>query len=910
MNPIITTSSQDNLSTIHTTCAYCGVGCGVEAQVNQDTRTATVKGLQHHPSNYGRLCSKGSALADTIGLDERLLQPEINGKAASWDSALNFVSAGFQKIIDEHGPDAVAFYASGQLLTEDYYVANKLMKGFIGSGNIDTNSRLCMSSSVVGHKRAFGTDTVPGCYEDFEQAELIVLVGSNTAWCHPVLFQRIKLHKENNPNVKVVVVDPRVTATCDIADLHLQVNLGTDVWLFNGLLSYLADNHHLDSGYINGHCQGFEEALKEAQNTCGDAAHNADALGVSEDDLNTFYKWFGATNKVVTLYSQGVNQSSSGTDKVNSIINAHLATGRIGREGSGPFSMTGQPNAMGGRDVGGLANTLAGHMDFTEDNIERVGRFWQSNNMASKPGLMAVDMFDAIDEGKIKAVWIMATNPAVSMPNADKVKNALQKCELVVVSDCIANTDTVQLANVKLPAIGWSEKDGTVTNSERRISRQRALFPAAGNARADWWMICEVAKRLGFDEAFNFNHSADIFREHAALSGFENQASENGTGRRRDFDISLLQNISDEAYEALQPIQWPVNKQHPSGKARFFAQGEFYTSSQKANFLALTPKLPKHLPTQDYPLALNSGRIRDQWHTMSRTALAPQLNQHISEPFVQMHQEDARARNLLDGQLVQVRSRWGEMTGRLNITSDVKNGDIFAPMHWTAQLSKTGRINSAVNPVVDEFSKQPESKHTPVQVTAFKASTYGFMLSRDSISWPECDYVVEVNGKQHTRYEFAHKQPIKNPIMQMLNWLGLKNEAAAKAQQLEVLSYQDETSELYRLAILNQQGQLQAVAFMAPTHQLPEPTWLAQQFEKESLQTRARHAILSGHAPAGEDIGPIVCACFSVGQKQLEKAIKEQGLSSTKEIGVCLKAGTNCGSCIPELKQLITKCQS
>ncbi len=913
MNDVIATSSTDNidnLHTLHTTCAYCGVGCGVKATINKDTRTATVKGLENHPSNYGRLCSKGSALAHTIGLNERLLQPQINNKAASWDDALNHVADGFKKVIDEHGPDAVAFYASGQLLTEDYYVANKLMKGFIGSGNIDTNSRLCMSSSVVGHKRAFGTDTVPGCYEDFEQAELIILVGSNTAWCHPVLFQRIKLHKENNPNVKVVVIDPRVTNTCDISDLHLQVNLGTDVWLFNGLLSYLADNNHLDKNYIENYCQGFETALDAARLSSSDITHNADALGVSENDLHTFYQWFAGTQKVVTLYSQGVNQSSSGTDKVNSITNVHLATGRIGKKGCGPFSMTGQPNAMGGREVGGLANTLASHMDFTPDNIDRLNRFWKTHNVTQQPGLMAVDMFDAIDTGKIKAVWIMATNPVVSMPNADKVKKALEKCELVVVSDCIANTDTTQLAHVTLPAIGWSEKDGTVTNSERRISRQRALFPPAGNARADWWMICEVAKRLGFTEAFDFKNPADIFREHAELSGFENlstkeHSDDNMSGRRRDFDISIFKNISNQAYNDLQPIQWPVNKENPKGKSRFFAQGEFYTANQKANFLALTPKLPKNLPTQDYPLALNSGRIRDQWHTMSRTALAPQLNQHISEPFVQMHMDDANDRKLFDNQLVKVRSRWGEMMGRLNITQVVKLGDIFAPMHWTDQLSKTGRINSVVNPVVDEYAKQPESKHTPVQVSAFKAQWYGFILSRDDIAWPQCDYVVQVNGKQHTRYELAHSQAIKNPIQQMLNWLEIKNEAAAKAQKLEILSYQDAGSQVYRLALLNQQGQLQALALISPDTQLPEPTWLAKQFEKDSLNTRARHALLSGYAPAGEDIGSIVCACFSVGEKTIQKAIKEQGLTSTAQIGACLKAGTNCGSCIPELKQII-----
>lgn len=888
---------------LHTTCAYCGVGCGIDAQINDDIRSITVQGLTTHPANHGRLCSKGSALADTIGLNERLLHPVVQGKTTSWDDALNTVADGFQKVIDEHGPDAVAFYGSGQLLTEDYYVANKLMKGFIGSGNMDTNSRLCMSSSVVGHKRAFGTDTVPGCYEDFEQANLIVLVGSNTAWCHPVLFQRIKKHKENNPHVKVVVIDPRKTNTCDIADLHLPLNLGTDVWLFNGLLSYLADNNHIDADYINHHCQGFEESLQAAKISSGNITATADTLGISTKDLKTFYQWFGENEQSVTLYSQGVNQSSSGTDKVNSIINCHLATGRIGKPGMGPFSMTGQPNAMGGREVGGLANTLASHLEFTDDSIDRVQRFWNTEKIAQSAGLMAVDLFDSIDEGKVKAVWIMATNPVVSLPNADKVRKALQKCELVVVSDCIAATDTMELAHVQLPATPWSEKDGTVTNSERRISRQRALLTPAGQSKHDWWILCQVAKRLGFEQGFNFETPADIFREHAALSGFENDAK----GQRRDFDISGLQDISNEAYDKLQPIQWPVNKENPNGCQRFFSHGGFFTPNQKGHLLALTPQRPKNLPTDEFPLSLNTGRIRDQWHTMSRTGLAPQLNQHISEPFVQIHSDDAKQRQLSNHQLVTVSSRWGSMMGRLNITQDVKPGDIFAPMHWTNQLSKRGRINSTVNPVTDPFSKQPESKSTPVKVSGYEASWYGFVLSRQEIDWPNVDYVVSAKGKQQYRYELAHSEALTQPIENMLNWLGINNEAAAKAQQLEILSYQDPGCDLYRLALVDKGGQLQGVAFIAPTTDLPERTWLAMQFSQPALTVRARHALLSGYAPAGEDIGAIICACYSVGEKTIEKAIREQGCQTTKQIGDALKAGTNCGSCIPELKQLITQ---
>ncbi len=901
---VIAKSVESSTHTKHTTCAYCGVGCGIEASINEKDRSVKVNGLSDHPANLGRLCSKGSALDQTISLDGRLLEPKIHDQTVSWDDALDKVAHGFKNIIEQHGPDAVAFYVSGQLLTEDYYVANKLMKGYIGSANIDTNSRLCMSSSVVGHKRAFGTDTVPGCYDDFEQAELITLVGSNTAWCHPVLFQRIKKYKENNPNVKVVVVDPRRTQTCDIADLHLPINLGTDVWLFNGLLNALNQQNKIHSDYVQQHCDGLDDALAQAQKSAGDMSALASTLGVNLDDLAQFYTWFCQTDKSVTLYSQGVNQSSSGTDKVNSILNCHLATGRIGKPGMGPFSMTGQPNAMGGREVGGLANTLAAHMDFTEDNIQRVQRFWQAPNMATQNGLMAVDMFEAIEAGKIKAVWVMATNPVVSLPNADQVIRALEKCELVVISDCIDQTDTGAYAHVKLPATGWSEKDGTVTNSERRISRQRGLFPPACNAMHDWQIICEVAKRMGFDDGFNYQTQAEIFREHAALSGYENSTA--SSHKLRDFDISQLAHISNDEYEHLQPIQWPVNAEYPNGRERFFANGDFFTPNRKAKLLAIEPKLPKNSPSNDYPLRLNTGRIRDQWHTMTRTALAAQLNQHISQPYVDMHANDAKQRQLVDGQLVQVKSKWGKMLAPVRINSEPKMGDVFAPMHWTAQLSRTGRINPVVNPEVDPFSKQPESKHTPVQVSAYDAAWFGFVLSRENLSWPECDYVVSAKGQSHTRLELAHSHELSSPIKSMLQWLGFSDESQLQAHNLELLSFEDAALQTFRLALVDKDNQLHAVAMLAPDTQLPERTWLASQFSKPTLDDRARIALLSGYAPAGEDIGRIVCACFSVGENTIAKAVKD-GCCSAQLVGEKLKAGTNCGSCVPEIKAIIAQ---
>ncbi|WP_338040232.1 molybdopterin oxidoreductase family protein [Methylocucumis oryzae] len=655
--------------TIKTTCPYCGVGCGVNATVDDVTRTVKIQGDKAHPANYGRLCSKGSALGETVGLAERLLTPKAYGQDTDWDTALSLVARTFNDTIKRYGKHSVAIYGSGQLLTEDYYVANKLMKGFIGNANLDTNSRLCMSSSVAGHKRAFGSDTVPGCYEDFEYADMIVLIGSNTAWCHPVSFQRIRAAKEANPNLKVVVIDPRRTATCDIADLHLPLASGSDTVLFNGLFAFLEVNGLLNHGYIAEHTEGFSGAITTAK-AHADLMHISERCLLNPDDIILFYRWFAHTEKVMSLYSQGVNQSTAGTDKVNAIINCHLATGRIGKPGMGPFSLTGQPNAMGGREVGGLAHQLAAHMDFSnKEDVERVARFWQTDSIADAGGLPAVSLFDAVYDGSVKAVWIMGTNPVVSLPNADKVKQALKHCPFVVVSDCIAQTDTTALAHVLLPAQGWSEKNGTVTNSERRISRQRSLFKPAGQAKPDWWIMAQVAQRMGYKDAFNYQSAAQIFREHAALSGFENNREQG----LRDFDISGLATLNDVDYDALTPMQWPINADNPTGKARFFADGGYYTASGKAQFIAIKPTAPIHSPSNDYPLILNTGRIRDQWHTMTRTALAAKLNQHKPEPFVEVHPNDGQRYGLVEQGLAKLTTTWGSMYARVHITSTQKN---------------------------------------------------------------------------------------------------------------------------------------------------------------------------------------------------------------------------------------------
>ncbi|MDD2660623.1 MAG: molybdopterin-dependent oxidoreductase, partial [Methylococcales bacterium] len=727
---------------------------------------------------------------------------------------------------------------------------------------------------------------------------MIILIGSNAAWCHPVSFQRIRAAKEANPALKIVVIDPRRTASCDIADLHLPVASGSDAIVFNGLLHFLSQQNALNKTYIDAHTEGFSEALNSAKNSSGSIEQVAEQCLVNIDDLRCFYQWFAAREKVMSLYSQGVNQSSSGTDKVNAIINCHLATGRIGKPGMGPFSLTGQPNAMGGREVGGLSHQLAAHMDFSSaDDIERVARFWGAHAIARKQGFAAVELFDAIHDGKVKAVWIMGTNPAVSMPNADKVIRALQHCDFVAVSDCIANTDTTALAHVLLPALGWSEKDGTVTNSERRISRQRALFSPAGMAKPDWWIITQVARRMGFEQAFQYRNAGEIFREHAALSGFENNA---GHGLR-DFDISAFAKISQHEYDLLQPVQWPVNQAYPLGRARLFDDGQFFTPSGKAQFIAIEPKPPVNLPDKNYPLILNTGRLRDQWHTMTRTAIAAKLNQHKPEPFVEVHPLDAQYYALLPGSLAVINSQWGSMIARVQITGSQKQGSLFVPMHWTDRYASQGRMGALVNPVVDPVSKQPESKHTPVRIKAYQPVWQGFILSRRELAVTGSEYWVKIKGEQVYRYELAGETLPKD-------WRSYvrKNLCRTAGENFQWQEYQDLAKGNYRAALIFN-NQLETVVFISAGNHLPERNWLTGLFIRPQLEPQERMALLTGIPPLGvPDAGIIVCACFNVGEKTIRTAIKEKSLKTHQEVGQCLKAGTNCGSCVPEIKALIS----
>ncbi len=884
---------------IRTTCPYCGVGCGVLASVAADGRVA-VRGDPEHPANFGRLCSKGAALGETLGHAERLRHPEIHGQRCDWDTALATVADNFSRAVRKHGPDSVAFYVSGQLLTEDYYVANKLMKGFIGSGNIDTNSRLCMSSSVAGHQRAFGSDTVPGNYQDLELATLIVLTGSNTAWCHPVLYQRIRQAKETNPDLRIVVIDPRRTATCEIADLHLALKPGTDSLLFDGLLVYLHDNGDGNPHFVDTHTEGLEAALAAARASAPTPAAVAAGCGLGEPDVTQFYRWFSRNEKAVSVYSQGINQSSSGTDKVNAIINCHLLTGRIGRPGMGPFSVTGQPNAMGGREVGGLANQLAVHMNFDPENIDRVRRFWIAPGIARQPGLKAVDLFRAVEQGKIKALWIMATNPVVSLPDADRVRRALARCEFVVVSDCVRVTDTTALAHVLLPAQAWGEKNGTVTNSERRISRQRAFLETAGEARPDWWIVGEVARRLGYGQAFDYRSAADVFREYAALSGFENDG-------RRDFDISAFDAISEEEYENFVPVQWPVTRARPQGTARCFTDGRFYTESGKARFVAVAPRPPANAPDAEYPLVLNTGRVRDHWHTLTRTGLSPRLSLHTLEPCAEINPKDAQAQDIRDGALVCLATRWGEMLARARITPAQQAGSVFAPIHWNDQYARRARADALVNPATDPVSGQPEFKHTPVNLAPYRPAWHGFLLSRRQLNIPDASYCVRATGNDYWRYELAGESlpPDWARWARTLLCAPVEN-----GQRAEWIDYLDQGAGDYRGArILGQR--LESCLFVGRTPVLPARDWLASLFARDNIGDVRLHLLAGGlpsQKPAAE--GGIVCSCFGVGKNAIIEAIREKRLGSVEAVGELLKAGTNCGSCIPEIKALLRQAQA
>lgn len=923
------------------TCPYCGVGCGVDVDLletnkfaNKSLEATNLSGSREHPANFGRLCVKGTHLLETTSPEGRLLVPSVNGREVEWDEASDLIAQKMQDTIAEHGPNSVAFYVSGQLLTEDYYVANKLMKGFIGSGNIDTNSRLCMSSAVAGYKRAFGADAVPCNYEDLEIADVLVLVGSNAAWTHPVLFQRMEQAKKRKPNMKVIVVDPRKTATASLADIALHIKPGTDTILFNGLLNYLRETEALDQAFVKRHTNNFADTIRCAESYTVDAV--SELCDVARESVEAFYAAFATSKRSVTFYSMGVNQSVSGVDNANAIINCHLASGQIGKPGCGPFSITGQPNAMGGREVGGLANMLAAHMDIENpQHHDLVSRFWHSSKVTSSLGLKAVDMFDALESGQIKFIWIMATNPVVSMPNRQKVERALAQCEFVVVSDCVAKNDTLAFANVVLPATGWAEKDGTVTNSERRISRQRALFPPTGKARHDWQIISEVGVKMGFEKAFSYSSPAEIFDEHAALSAFENKGS-------RDFNLAGLVGMTPSQYEQLSPIQWPVrssNKQdtqtapelqvsaaQPSGTARLFTDNIFFTHNQKANFVPIIPKLPEQLTCSEFPFVLNTGRSRDHWHTMTRTGNSARLHQHTGHAELNLHPFDAKALGIKEHDLLALNSVNNPDEPVIlpaKFTRNQRQGECFAPIHWSKAWSSHVHIASLFSNARDAISGQPELKHAAINITKVTVSASAQIYTRQAL--PElmleqvCNYWTKTKLTHGYQYELAlvdelsEKSTVKT-VENVHAWFEMFLENFA--EQSQVHSLQTGT-ELNALKLVD--GSLSLVAFFQQSQfdtkrdsnqvskQLSiaeQANWVDSLLGQMTLSDEHARNLLR-KVPSDEFTqGRLVCSCFNVREKSISSAI-EQGCDSVEKLGEKLKCGTNCGSCRSELATLI-----
>jgi assimilatory nitrate reductase catalytic subunit len=859
---------------VRTTCPYCGVGCGVRATPDGQGGAA-IAGDPDHPANAGRLCSKGTALGETLSLQDRLLHPEVGGRRASWDAALDAVAEGFSRALAQQGPDGVALYVSGQLLTEDYYAANRFAKGVLGTANIDSNSRLCMASAVAAHVRAFGEDVVPGLYEDLELADTLVLVGSNLAWCHPVLFQRVAAAKAARPAMRIVVVDPRRTATCEGADLHLPIAPGSDVALFAALLVHLADHGLADARYLDAHAEGAAAALAAARLVAPDAAA---LTGLDPALVARFCAAWAASPRTVTLWSQGVNQSSAGADKANAIINCHLLTGRIGRPGAGPFSVTGQPNAMGGRETGALATMLAGHLRFeVPAEHAALARFWNAPALPRGPGLKATQMFAALGQGRIGALWVMATNPAVSLPEGEAVRAALARAPFLVSSEVTRRADTAAFAHVRLPALAWGEKEGTVTNSERVISRQRAFLPAPGEARPDWWIVAQVARRLGAG-GFDWDGPAAIFREHAAVTGLARPA-------RRAFDITGLAALDDAAYDALPPTRWPVPADG-AGPARFFAAGG--TLAPRARLVPTPFRAPAEDVSPEFPLRLLTGRLRDQWHSMTRTGAVPRLMAHVPEPMLTLHPADAAG--LEAGALVRATSARGGALFRLALDDGQPRGTAFAPMHWTAELAPAARVNTLVLAATDPVSFQPELKNAAIRVTPFAAAWHAFVLAPARLPVAIAPFCAAIPVEGGWRHELAGTDDPAEAFARLRALIDAPGTA---------WSLMEDPAAGHRRAAALRDGRLQGAVLLGPDAALPPRAWLAALMAAPGpLDAADRAALLAGSRPGGPPPSALVCACHGV---------TEAAIRAAAAAGAATAAGTGCGSCRPEVAALLAR---
>ncbi|MBI2311010.1 MAG: molybdopterin-dependent oxidoreductase [Betaproteobacteria bacterium] len=888
---------------VRSTCCYCGVGCGVVIETAADRITA-VKGDPDHPANFGRLCTKGSTLHLTASPEGRALYPELRRargeprERTTWNHALDFAAERFAAIIREHGPDAVAFYISGQLLTEDYYVFNKLAKGLVGTNNVDTNSRLCMSSAVAGYKATLGADSVPTCYEDIDHAVCILIAGSNTAYAHPVLFRRIEDARAKNPDLRLIVIDPRATDTASLADLHLPVLPGTDVALFNAMLHVLVWDGLVDQQFIRAHTTGFD-VLKEAVREYTPQAAS-DICGVPAEDIVLAARWFGSSNASLSLYCQGLNQSTHGTDSNATLINLHLATGHIGKPGAGPFSLTGQPNAMGGREVGGMANLLSAHRNLADaGHRAEVARLWGIDTVPDKPGKTAVELFDAVAKGEVKAIWISCTNPAHSMPDAARVREALKKAELVVVQEAYRHTDTTAFADVLLPASSWGEKEGTVTNSERRISRVRKAVPAPGEARPDWEAATAFARRLeerlrsGRPTLFPYRSPEDVFNEHRE------------TTRGRDLDITGL---SYGLLESRGPQQWPFPEGAESGKPRLFEDGEFPTPDGRARFAIAGYRPPAEKTDARYPLRLNTGRLRDHWHGMSRSGQVPQLFDHGGEPAAYLHPEDMLRRGVKNGDFVRISSRRGSLTLAAAESIEVRPGHVFVPMHWNSQFLKGHGPNALTISAYDPVSKQPELKHAAVRLEKadlpwrMVAMATGSSAARREALQPlleQFDFASCVPfGRERDAVLFraASREPAAAELLARIDHiLGLDDES-------ETIRYLDSRRNISKSVRIHGEA-LVAVRLCGETAACD---WLKDTMAGAVSLGDLRRWVLAPMArpPAGfAPQGRVVCNCLNVSEHAIRQAL--DGGADLSALQARLKCGTECGSCLPEIKRMV-----
>lgn len=928
------------------TCPYCGVGCGVIIE-SDGAQITGVRGDPEHPANFGRLCTKGATLhltaAPAVLQGQRLLQPlqrlERGGalQPVDWAAASQQVADKLAAVRAEHGPDAIGFYISGQLLTEDYHAFNKLARALVGTNNIDSNSRLCMSSAVSGYKQTLGSDAPPCSYEDIEQADCLFIAGANPAWAHPILFRRLEAARAARAGLpphqqqKLIVVDPRRTETAELADLHLQILPGTDIALFNGMLHALVWEGWIDADFIAAHTEGFADLKALVRSST--PAQAAKTCGIREEDLLTAARWFARSPATLSLYCMGLNQSSRGTAKNTALINLHLATGQIGRAGAGPFSLTGQPNAMGGRETGGMATLLPGHRDpaSAEDRAE-IARLWGVDALPETPGKTAVELFEAAARGEIKALWIACTNPAQSMPDQALVRAALARCEFVVLQEAFAGTATAAFAELLLPAATWGEKEGTVSNSERRISRVRAAVPAAGQSRPDWQIVTDIARRLeaqlrpGQPSLFAFDAPVQLWLEHREAT------------RGRDLDITGL------SYSKLeqQPQQWPCPEGQIKGAKRLYEDSRFATANGRARFVAKSHGPAAEGTDARHPLVLSTGRLRDQWHGMSRSGAVPRLFEAEPQAAVRMNPQDLLRRHLKDGALVRVRSRRGELIVPLRADDSVGRAQAWLPMHWGSEFlsgrDAQGRalagVNALTQPRFCPDARQPELKYAAVMVEPvalpWRVSAAAWLPAADAAAlrarlqalMAEFDYAQctplggsgVFAGHEGWMLEAACQQRPSAELQQRLA-AALNLVGAAKAGDAPVLRYVDSQRgrcRLLRLAGIGDQARLQALLRIGEGE---EGAWLAQLWRSAAPAAPYGRWLLSPEAPASEmaqrlqqPSSPQVCNCFDVREDRIRECLSRQTGSAGERLAGLqgeLRCGTQCGSCLPTLRRLV-----